>query len=157
MQKEEGMSVAFASERLPRLILADDHPAMLRTVTGMLAPHFDIVAAVNNGKAALDEAARTNPNVVLLDIMMTEIDGIRAARELKRRQARTEVVFLTAQEDDDYISETLAAGARGYILKRRMQSDLLTGLNVARAGHFFISPHAFIGHSNEELIKPNEE
>jgi len=145
------------AERLPRVLLADDHPALLRTAAGMLAPYFEIVAAVNNGKTALEETARANPDLVLLDIRMPEIDGIRAARELKRRQAGTEVVFLTAQEDDDYISEALAAGARGYILKRRMQSDLLIGLNVVRAGHFFISPHAFIGHSNEEQGKPNEE
>jgi CheY-like chemotaxis protein len=128
---------------------------MLKTVTGILTPHFDVVAAVSDGKAAIAAAARTAPEVVLLDIVMPELDGFRTARELKQKQSHAKVVFLTAEEDDGYVSEALAVGARGYVVKRRLQSDLLPALHLAYTGHFFISPHAFIGRTNEDVVPPN--
>ena len=133
---------------MPKVLLADDHPAILKTVAGMVAPHFDVVAAVSDGKAALDAAARTNPDLVLLDIMMPGLDGFRAARELKERKSGAKVVFLTAVEDDDYIAEALHVGAKGYVVKPRLQSDLIPAINVALVGQFFISPHAFTGTPN---------
>ena len=149
------MSPSPALNLTPRVVLADDHPGVLQTVRTILKPHFDVVAAVRDGKAAVDAAARTNPDLALLDITMPELNGFRTARELKQEQSHAKVVFLTAQEDDDYISEALAAGARGYVVKRRLHSDLLPALHLAHAGHFFISPHAFIGHTNEGIIKPD--
>ena len=133
---------------MPKVLLADDHPAMLKTVTGMVAPHFDVVAAVSDGKAALDAAARTNPDVVLSDIMMPGLDGLRAARELKERKSGAKVVFVTGMEDDDYIAEALDVGAKGYVVKPRLQSDLVPAVNLALAGQYFISPHAFTGTPN---------
>ena len=143
-------------KRKARILLADDHPAMLKMVTGILSPHFEVVAAVGDGKAALDAAARTAPEVALLDVVMPGLDGFRTARELKQKQSRAEVVFLSAEADDDYVSQAVAIGARGYVLKRRLQSDLVPALRLALEGHFFISPHAFIGRNNEGIIKPNE-
>jgi DNA-binding NarL/FixJ family response regulator len=116
---------------------------MLLTVAGMLAPHFDVVAAVSDGKAVLDAVARTNPDLVLLDIMMPGLDGFQAARELKKRKSGAKVVFVTGQDDDDYIAEALDVGAKGYVVKSRLQSDLIPAINVALAGQLFISPHAF--------------
>jgi CheY-like chemotaxis protein len=85
---------------------------------------------------------------------MPGLDGFRIARELKQKQSRAEVVFLTAEEDDDYVSQAVAIGARGYVLKRRLLSDLVPALHLALEGHFFISPHAFIGRNNEGILKP---
>ena len=117
---------------------------MLKTVTGMLAPHCDVMA-VSDGKAALDTTARITPDLVLADILMPKLDGIRMAAEMKRREPQTRIVFLTGQEDDDYISEALAVGATGYIVKRRLHSDLLPAVKLALQGQRFISPHSFIG------------
>lgn len=148
------MSLALATKRRPSVLLADDHPTMLSTVSRMLAPNFDVLAAVNDGKAALDAASHKAPDLAVLDIGMTGLDGIRVARELKQMEPDTKIAFLTGQEDDDYVSEALAAGAMGYIVKRRMHSDLLFGLNAVCAGRFFISPHAFVGHSDEVKGEP---
>ena len=63
-------------------------------------------------------------------------------------------MFLTAEEDDDYLAEAMAVGARGYVAKQRLQSDLLPALHLAHAGHLFISPHAFIGRTTEGIIEP---
>lgn len=135
----------LGDSRKPTILLVDDHEPMLRTVAGVVAPHFEVVAAVSNGQEAVDAAARTKPDVVLSDIAMPGLDGIRAARELKKRDSRAKVVFLTVLGDDDYISEALSVGATGYVLKGRIQSDLVPALNLALAGTVFISPHAFTG------------
>lgn len=124
---------------------------MLTTVKIILAPHFDVVATANDGKAALEAAARTNPDLVLLDIAMPELDGIAVARELKREQTDTEVVFLTAQEDDDFVSAALTVGARGYVYKRRLHSDIVSALNHVLDGRFFVSPHAFDARPTEAM------
>jgi CheY-like chemotaxis protein len=100
---------------------------------------------VNDGKAALEAAARTNPDLIVLDVTMPGVDGFQVARELKRKRSSSRVAFLTGHEDDTYIAEGLDAGAMAYVVKRRMQSDLIPALNLARAGQFFISPHAFAG------------
>jgi DNA-binding NarL/FixJ family response regulator len=136
-------ALSLATDPKPTVLLADDHPAMLQTVHSVLSPKFDVVATVDDGEAALDMAARTNPALVVLDIMMPKLDGFRTARELTHRKSSAKIVFLTGQEDDDYISEALRLGARGYVVKRRLQSDLLSALNLAIRGHLFISPHPF--------------
>jgi len=137
------MTTTIPPERRPRILLADDHPAILKAVAGTLNPQFEVVAAVNNGKAALEAAAQTDPDVVVTDIAMPVLDGIRLARALVQKGSRAKIVFLTGQEDDDYISEALNTGSRAYVVKRRMQTDLLPALNSAMSGIFFVSPYAF--------------
>jgi len=137
-------TVSIALSRGPRVLLADDHPQMLSALREMLAPHFDVVAAVSDGEAALDAAARTNPDLFVSDIAMPGLNGFKAARELNRRGSSARVVFLTCHEDNDYISEALRLGANGYVVKRRMHLELIPALNLALGGQYFISPHAFV-------------
>jgi DNA-binding NarL/FixJ family response regulator len=141
---------AIATSPRPSVLLADDHATMLQTVASVLSPHFDVVATARDGKAALDMAARTNPALVVLDVMMPELDGFRTARELTQRKSPAKIVFLTGQEDDDYIFEALSLGARGYVAKRRLHSDLVRALNVASTGQLYISPHAFTARPKNE-------
>ena len=145
-----GVRAAHALDHLPTVVLADDHQAMLKRVTDILSPRFKVVAAVDNGKSALDAMARASPDVAVLDIMMPQLDGITVARELKRRDSDAKIVFLTAQEDDDYISEALRAGARGYVVKRRLQTELVPALDLVIGGKFFVSPHPFGGKGQAE-------
>jgi len=154
-EREVLLNAAPARKHAPRILLADDHPGVVSAAAGVLALHFDIVGTVSDGRAALEAAEREGPDLVLLDIAMPELNGIQAATELKQKHPHTTIVFLTGQEDDDYISEALAAGARGYVVKRRLQSDLLPAVNVALEGHLFISPHSFIGaprHAQHEHV-----
>lgn len=134
----------------PTVLIADDHPAMLQTASDVLSPHFKVVSAVKDGAAALEMAARANPALIVLDIQMPGLDGFRAARELAERKSPSKIVFLTGQEDDDYISEALSLGARGYVMKRRLHSDLVSALKLALNDQFFISPHAFAGTHKSE-------
>lgn len=138
---------AYASEPImtdpgirPRIILADDHAAMLARVTTLVGSEFDVVATVGDGSLALEAAARLHPELLVLDIAMPGLDGIHTARELRRNGCTAKIVFLTVQEDEDYISAALEAGAHGYVLKSRMQSDLIPAIRQALAGQVFISP-----------------
>jgi DNA-binding NarL/FixJ family response regulator len=122
-----------------RILLADDHPEFLGVVARHLQPHFDVVRAVGNGQAMLDEAARLDPDVVVLDISMPVLNGIEAARKLRATGSRAKIVFLTVHADQDYVRAAIGAGAVGYVLKSELASDLLTCLRHAEAAPF-VSP-----------------
>jgi DNA-binding NarL/FixJ family response regulator len=99
-----------------------------------------VVGAVADGAALLIAAARLDPAVIVLDITMPQLDGLKAARELRRTHPRARLVFLTVHDDADFARAALAAGALGYVVKARLASDLLTAVRAALANHRFISP-----------------
>jgi DNA-binding NarL/FixJ family response regulator len=88
----------------------------------------------------LDAAAKLKPDLIIVDIAMPELDGIKAARELLKTGTKAKIIFLTIQKDEDYINAALATGAHGYVLKYRMQSDLITAIQQVLKGRSFISP-----------------
>jgi DNA-binding NarL/FixJ family response regulator len=123
------------------VVLADDHPAMLENTSELLGSRFNVVARVSDGKSAVEAITRLNPQIAVLDIMMPKLDGIAAARELLRNGSKTKVIFLTIQNDEDYIAAALSAGALGYVLKSRMRKDLPLAIEQALAGNVFVSSH----------------
>jgi DNA-binding NarL/FixJ family response regulator len=126
--------------RLARVLLADDHPAMLAVVTAALAVACAIVGVVTNGRDLLAAVQRLDPEVVVLDITMPELNGIEAAREIHRSYPWIKLVFLTVHEDADYARAAVAAGGLGYVVKSRLASDLLPAVRAALAGNRFVSP-----------------
>jgi DNA-binding NarL/FixJ family response regulator len=122
------------------VLLADDHEEFLRVVARHLEPHFHVIRTVANGQAMLDEAARLQPDVVVLDISMPVLNGIEAARKLKATGSRAKIVFLTVHADLDYVHAALKAGAAGYVLKSELASDLLPCLRQAEVASPFVSP-----------------
>jgi DNA-binding NarL/FixJ family response regulator len=124
----------------PRILLADDHPGVLENVSKLLGPQYKVVGAVENGKKLLEAANKLAPDLIILDIAMPELDGIKAAKKLLQNGNSTKVIFLTIQKDQDYIEAALATGAHGYVLKHRMQSDLLKAIQQVLKGDSFISP-----------------
>ena len=122
------------------VLLADDHGDFLATAVRHLEPHFEVLRAVTDGQALLDEAARLEPDIVVLDISMPLLNGIEAARRLKAAGSPARIVFLTMHADPDYVRAALATGALGYVLKSRLASDLLSSMREALAGRLFVSP-----------------
>jgi CheY-like chemotaxis protein len=118
------MSGAGSAER-PRVLLADDHPAMLALTADALGGECTVVGRVGDGSQLLAEAERLRPDVIVLDITMPRLDGIEAARRLQRWQRTARLVFLTVHEDADYARAALDAGGLGYVVKARLASDLL--------------------------------
>jgi DNA-binding NarL/FixJ family response regulator len=128
------------SAQRPRVLLADDHPAMLALTADALADHCLVVGSVGDGRTLLAEAERLHPDVIVLDITMPRLDGIEAARQLLHFDQPARLVFLTVHEDADYARAALDVGGIGYVVKSRLASDLLTAIRAALANRSFISP-----------------
>jgi CheY-like chemotaxis protein len=122
----------------PKVLLVDDHIPVLKSVSKLLAPDFDVVAAVTDGSRAVDAAMRLAPDVILLDITMPELDGFQTVSELKRLGSGAKVVFLTMHEGDDYVAAAVTAGAQGYVVKSRIRKDLTSALNHVLADRLFV-------------------
>lgn len=126
--------------QLTRLLLADDHAAVLAQVVKRLAGTCEVVGTVSNGNDLLKAATKLDPEVVVLDITLPELDGIEAARQLQRAGCPAKLVFLTVHDDPDYMRAALQAGGSAYVVKSRLATDLITAIQVALAGHSFVSP-----------------
>ena len=120
--------------------MADDQPAVLSQVTRILGEEYDIVGTVGDGLELLEAAGRLEADVIVLDITMPGIDGLGAARSLKRAGCRSKLVFLTVHEDADFAREAMALGADAFVVKSRLASDLLTAIHDVLAGQKFLSP-----------------
>jgi DNA-binding NarL/FixJ family response regulator len=121
------------------IVLADDNPALLRELQCSLNKEFDILGAVANGRALLDENDRLHPDVVVIDISMPLMDGFEAAAKLSRKGA-AKIVFLTVHEEPAFVEEAKALGAMGYVLKRSRPSVLIDAILSAHEGSFFLCP-----------------
>jgi DNA-binding NarL/FixJ family response regulator len=90
----------------------------------------------------VDATVRLKPNLVLLDILMPKMDGIRAAQELKRQGHGVKVIFLSVQQDQEFVAASFESGATAYVFKSRMPSDLVWAIDRAMAGEVMVSPGA---------------
>jgi DNA-binding NarL/FixJ family response regulator len=117
-----------------RVLLADDHQAILEFVTRLLTPDFEIVGTVGDGQAALDGVAALRPDALVLDISMPSMCGIDVARRLLQRPNAPRIVFLTMHRDRDFIAAAERSGASGYVIKQNVGVDLVPALKVAIAG-----------------------
>lgn len=124
----------------PRVFLADDRSAILDRASKLLEGKFELVGRADNGKTALDGIASLNPDVLVVDIGMPVLDGIRVAEQLQEQRSPVKVVFLTVQDDPDYVSAAFRSGARAYVTKPRMGSDLVSAIEEVLAGRTFVSP-----------------
>ncbi len=122
------------------MLLADDHVGCRAVTARVLESEYEVVAAVGDGQAALDEAARLGPDVLVLDISMPGLGGIEAACRLRAAGSGAKVVFLTMHQDADSVRAALATGAQGYVVKCRLVSDLSAALREVLAGRSFVSP-----------------
>ncbi len=123
-----------------RVLLADDHEAMLDRVARLLATECRVVGTATDGQQALEAAQDLEPDVLVLDISMPVMNGIETAHRLREAGAEARIVFLTVHDDPDFAREALEAGALGYVIKPRIASDLLAAIKEAHAGRSFLSP-----------------
>jgi two-component system, NarL family, response regulator NreC len=124
----------------PRVVVADDHRAMLDTLVRLLSPEFEVVAAVMDGLSAVTEALRLEPDLLVLDIAMPGLNGIAAATRLKEGGSTAKVVFVTNLRDREFVQGSLAIGEVGFVVKDRLVADLLPAIRHVLAGESFISP-----------------
>jgi DNA-binding NarL/FixJ family response regulator len=124
----------------PRVLVADDHQAMLDTLVRLLARDCDVVATANNGLAALTEAEQHEPDLLVLDIAMPGLNGIAAAARLKARGSSARIVFVTNLREREFVEEALALGGVAFVVKDRLVADLLPAIRRVMAGDTFVSP-----------------
>jgi DNA-binding NarL/FixJ family response regulator len=132
-----------------RVLLADDHANFRAVAARLLEPEFEVVKAVGDGQALVDEAARLAPDVLVIDISMPGLNGIEAARQVKAAGSRAKIIFLTVHEGPDYVRSARAAGADGYVTKSRLASDLVVALRNALSGRSFVSPTISSSEAND--------
>jgi DNA-binding NarL/FixJ family response regulator len=103
-------------------------------------PAIEIVGQAATGREAVERTRRLDPDVVLMDVRMPDLDGIGATRELTRAAPRARVVILTTFEQDDYVFGALRAGASGFLLKRMRPEELIAAVHTVGAGDALLSP-----------------
>jgi DNA-binding NarL/FixJ family response regulator len=121
------------------ILLADDHPRFPEIEERLLESEFEIVGKVGDGQALCEDALRLNPDVIVTDISMPILNGIDAADRLKECGCNSRIVFLTVHSDSDFVRRCLSAGAFGYVLKSRMDSELIPAIRHALEGSVFVS------------------
>jgi CheY-like chemotaxis protein len=123
------------------VLLVDDHAGFLEQVRGLLDSSYEIVGTAGNGNAAVEVARKLHPDIVVLDIEMPVLDGIAAARSIRKDGLAKKIVFLTMHSDADYVSAALEAGAHGYVFKSLLNHDLIFALQEVMANRIFVSAH----------------
>jgi len=122
------------------VLLADDHLIVAEALKSLLAPEFDLVGVVEDGRALVDAARTLRPDVIVADITMPHLNGIDALVRLRQGGDRVPVVFLTMHRDVSFARRALDAGASGFVLKHSAPAELTAALHAALEGKTYLTP-----------------
>ena len=109
-------------------------------------PRYQVVAALTDGTAVLEEYARLKPSVIVLDISMQGLSGIDVAQRLRDAGCASKIIFLTVHEDHDYLNAALGAGGSAYVVKSRLNNDLISAIEAVLCNRVFVSPSLLYEH-----------
>lgn len=125
-----------------RLLMVDDHEIVRAGLRMLLQtqPDIEIVAEASNGREAVARARELQPDVVLMDISLPDLDGFEATQQIKRALPQTAVLALTMHESDEYFFRMLQAGASGYVPKKAAPTDLVSAIRTVYEGGVFLYP-----------------
>ncbi len=125
-----------------RVLIADDHAIVRKGLRSLFnaATGVTVVGEAGDGREALRLAAELDPDVVVMDIAMPQLNGIDAAAQIVKKNPKIGVIILSVHSDETYVLRALSAGARGYLLKDSAEEDLLRAVEVVAAGKPFFSP-----------------
>src|SRR6185295_19162102 len=122
-----------------RILLADNYKGMREQVESLLRLDFEILGSFEDGQSLVTAALRLKPDLCVLDISMPILNGIEAAHRLTGQGLKAKIIFLSVDEDEDFLHAALRAGASGYVVKRCLATDLRSAINEVLAGNTFIS------------------
>ena len=125
-----------------RVLLAEDHALVRSGIRSLLeaSKEVDVVGEAGTGREAVELAEQLKPDLVLMDLAMNELNGIDATRQLAAAESRINVIILSMHGEEQYIYESLKAGAKGYVLKSSAFKELITGIREVSAGRTYVSP-----------------
>lgn len=123
-----------------RVLIADDHKIIRDGLKGVInaEPDMEVVGEAGDGQEAWQKAKELQPHIVIMDISMPKLSGIKATENLKRECPQIKVIALTAREDKSYIGQALRAGASGYVLKLAAAEELINAIRVVAAGGSYL-------------------
>lgn len=123
-----------------RILIADDHGVVRAGLRSLLntQPDIEVCGEAANGQEAIDRTAETNPDVVLLDLKMPDLDGFEALRRIKAQNPGTKVLILSMYDDQGYLRKALQSGASGYVLKQAADVELLAAIRAVHSGKVYL-------------------
>lgn len=147
------------SDQMTRILLVDDQP-MLRTGLATILstePGLEVVGEASNGHEAIEQAQRLDPDVVCMDVQMPDMDGIAATRALVESEVRAGILILTTFNRDDFLFETLRAGASGFLLKTAGPEQLIHAIKVIASGEALLASEVTGRVLDRMFVEPVEE
>jgi DNA-binding NarL/FixJ family response regulator len=130
-----------------RIVVVEDFVGFRRLICAILKKRQDlqVIGEVSNGLEAVQKAEELKPDLILLDIGLPKLNGLDAAREIRKLAPESKIIFVSQESSPDLVEEALSLGARGYIAKTRLESDLLGAVEAVLQGRQFISSSLISG------------
>src|SRR5437763_5281419 len=125
-----------------RVLLADDHAVVREGLRALLSatPDIEVVGEADTGRLAVQLAQKLQPDVVVMDVVMPQLNGVEATRQIIRDAPTSRVLVLSSYSDDDKVAQLIEHGATGYLVKQAATNDLVKAIREARKGNAFFSP-----------------
>lgn len=125
-----------------KIFLAEDHQTVREGIKLLIdaQPDMEVIGEAGDGEAAIKEALRLKPDVVLMDISMPNLNGLRATKKLRSISADVKILTLTRHTDDGYLKQLITAGANGYVLKQSAPTELINAIRTVAAGNSYLDP-----------------
>ncbi|MBI2571200.1 MAG: response regulator transcription factor [Candidatus Schekmanbacteria bacterium] len=124
-----------------RVLLCEDHVMFLEFLDGFLSrADFEVVGHAENGFQAVELARKTQPDVVITDLAMPDLNGLDAAQQILEVSPKTKIIALTMHSEDEYVVNALRAGVKGYVLKTQARDDLVRAIREVLRGAVYLSP-----------------
>ncbi|MDP3090546.1 MAG: response regulator transcription factor [Nitrospira sp.] len=139
----------------PRVLIADDHSILVAGLRKLVEDRCEVVGTVADGRALVEAADRLKPELILLDISMPLLNGLDAARQIKKALPEAKLLFLTMHASPTYATEAMKAGASGYLLKQSAATELPQAIEAALKGQTYLTP-AMTKTVLETALRPKE-
>jgi DNA-binding NarL/FixJ family response regulator len=123
-----------------RILIADDHVTMLEEIRALLDRDYEVIGAVQNGKNLVEAAKELNPDLIISDISMPEMNGFEAAARIRALGLQAKLIFLTVQASPAYVKKARSLGAAGYVLKVYTHEQLRVAVSKVLTGETYVSP-----------------
>jgi CheY-like chemotaxis protein len=131
---------ALGRAKRPRIVIAEDFVLIQENIRVLLEPECDLVAVVEDGEAALAAVASHEPDVLLIDVSLPGVSGFAVAKRLSELRSPVKIIFVTAHNDRLYVKQAFDIGAKGYVLKGAMRSELPAAIRAVMGGGVYRSP-----------------
>jgi DNA-binding NarL/FixJ family response regulator len=126
--------------RRPRILLADDHALMLDGIRSLLKPGYTVAGTAPDGRSLVEAAIRLKPDLIILDVTMPQLNGIDAAREIRKHLPAVKLLFLTMHTKPTYLQAALETGANGYAVKSSGRKEILAAVAAVLRGKLYVTP-----------------